>query len=379
MGTGNILEDSSPANDSMFDMMDGSESSEEESEEESDVEAGDKIKEVDDDEALEVKGSLKRKKESKNDEVKKAKVDNDTTVDTSSGDLDSTDNFAEEEDSDDDSDDEDEEEISIDAGDITNNAEESSDDDDSDEEEEVKPEPKKEEPTKVATPKVEAKTPKQKPPKTPEAVKTSEIKTSEIESTPKSKKLKTEGVGAKTPKQDELIVKTPKEKKADESIIKTPKEKKADKEVKTPEEKTSKQEGAVKEPKTPNQDGKTNVENTPGKTPKRTLKGGITVEELKEGNGPQCKPGNMVGMYYAGRLKKGGKQSDATLSGKPFKFKLGAGQVIKGWDIGVMGMKVGGKRRLAIPAAMGYGSSGALPDIPPNADLTFDIECKFVK
>ena len=64
---------------------------------------------------------------------------------------------------------------------------------------------------------------------------------------------------------------------------------------------------------------------------------------------------------------------------KPFKFKLGSGQVIKGWDVGVLGMKVGGKRRLTIPPALGYGGQGAPPDIPPNATLVFDIECKLVK
>merc|ERR1712059_223312 len=178
--------------------------------------------------------------------------------------------------------------------------------------------------------------------------------------------------------------KTPKETTAVESDVKvteasevkaadpkTPKLKKLEgKEGKTPKQ----------EAKTPKQDGKTpKPVDTPGKTPKRTVKGNVTLEDLKEGTGQECKPGNMVGMYYAGRLKKNSKQFDATMSGKPFKFKLGAGQVIKGWDVGVMGMKVGGKRRLTIPAPMGYGTSGAPPDIPPNADLVFDIECKFVK
>lgn len=67
--------------------------------------------------------------------------------------------------------------------------------------------------------------------------------------------------------------------------------------------------------------------------------------------------------------------SAANKKGKPFAFKLGVGQVIKGWDVGVAGMTAGGERRLTIPAAMAYGKKGAPPDIPPNSDLIFDIKC----
>lgn len=80
-------------------------------------------------------------------------------------------------------------------------------------------------------------------------------------------------------------------------------------------------------------------------------------------------------MYYEGRLKNG-KIFDKTLVGTPFKFKLGMNEVIKGWDVGVQGMKVGGKRTITIPPVMGYGKSGAPPKIPPNAILKFDIELK---
>ena len=92
---------------------------------------------------------------------------------------------------------------------------------------------------------------------------------------------------------------------------------------------------------------------TPRKSPikpqpasKRTLVGGVMVEDLKVGNGPVAKKGKMIGMYYIGKLKANNKMFDATTSGKPFKFRLGKGEVIKGWDIGVDGMKVGGKRRI---------------------------------
>ena len=158
--------------------------------------------------------------------------------------------------------------------------------------------------------------------------------------------------------------------KATKVDLKTPK-----KEVKTPkiEEKASKQDKQAPA-KTPNKDAQ-----TPVKTPKTTLKGGMIVEDLVTGTGQVAKKGNGVGMYYKGWLKSNNKQFDACLTGKPFKFKLGARQVISGWDLGVAGMKVGGKRRLTIPAPLGYGGSGAPPDIPPNATLVFDVECKFVK
>jgi len=106
---------------------------------------------------------------------------------------------------------------------------------------------------------------------------------------------------------------------------------------------------------------------------------GVVVEDLVVGGGEVARKGNGVGMYYKGWLQSNSKVFDSCLAGKPFKFKLGSGQVIAGWDKGVVGMKVGGKRRLTIPARMGYGSSGAPPRIPPNATLVFEVECKFVK
>jgi len=111
----------------------------------------------------------------------------------------------------------------------------------------------------------------------------------------------------------------------------------------------------------------------------KTSNDGVVVEDLIVGVGQVARKGNGVGLYYKGWLQNNSKVFDSCLSGKPFKFKLGSGQVIAGWDKGVVGMKVGGKRRLTIPARMGYGSSGAPPRIPPNATLVFDVECKFVK
>lgn len=101
---------------------------------------------------------------------------------------------------------------------------------------------------------------------------------------------------------------------------------------------------------------------------------GVTVDDKKEGKGKAAKKGDRVEMRYIGKLKNG-KVFDSNKKGKPFSFKLGVGEVIKGWDVGVAGMTAGGERRLTIPAAMAYGKKGAPPDIPPNSDLIFDIKC----
>merc|ERR1711913_45493 len=168
----------------------------------------------------------------------------------------------------------------------------------------------------------------------------------------------------------------PKSEKKKKNLEETPSRPKPEGDTK-PELKTPKEK---KEPKTPKQDGKTPKDvSTPGKTPKRTVKGGIQVEDLKEGIGEEVKQGKMVGMYYSGKLKSNNKTFDKCLEGKGFKFRVGKGEVIKGWDIGLLGMKVGGKRRLVIPPAMAYGPQGAPPDIPGNSTLVFEVECKFVK
>ncbi|OAD03603.1 hypothetical protein MUCCIDRAFT_134200, partial [Mucor lusitanicus CBS 277.49] len=90
------------------------------------------------------------------------------------------------------------------------------------------------------------------------------------------------------------------------------------------------------------------------------------------------KAGQRIGMRYIGKLTTG-KVFDKNVSGKPFNFLLGRGEVIKGWDIGVAGMKVGGERKLTIPPALAYGKRGAPPDIPKNATLVFDIKLVTMK
>ncbi|KAH8359483.1 hypothetical protein KR093_006971 [Drosophila rubida] len=110
----------------------------------------------------------------------------------------------------------------------------------------------------------------------------------------------------------------------------------------------------------------------------RTIAGGVKVQDLSGGNGPEAKTGKRVSVYYIGRLKSNNKTFDSMQKGNGFKFALGAGEVIKGWDIGVAGMKVGGKRRITCPAHMAYGARGHPPTIPPNSTLVFDVELKAV-
>lgn len=104
---------------------------------------------------------------------------------------------------------------------------------------------------------------------------------------------------------------------------------------------------------------------------------GVTVDDRKIGTGPAAKKGSRVEMRYIGKLKDG-KVFDSNKSGKPFSFKLGAGEVIKGWDIGIMGISAGGERRLTIPANLGYGKQKSGP-IPANSELTFDVKCISIK
>ncbi|KAJ0263301.1 Peptidyl-prolyl cis-trans isomerase FKBP53 [Hirschfeldia incana] len=111
----------------------------------------------------------------------------------------------------------------------------------------------------------------------------------------------------------------------------------------------------------------------------RTYPNGLVVEEIKMGkpDGKKATPGKQVIVSYTGKLQKNGEVFDSNKSG--FRFRLGVGQVIKGWDVGVNGMRVGDKRKLTIPPSMGYGANGAGDDIPPNAWLTFDVELLEVK
>jgi FKBP-type peptidyl-prolyl cis-trans isomerase len=112
----------------------------------------------------------------------------------------------------------------------------------------------------------------------------------------------------------------------------------------------------------------------------KSTSSGLQYWDLKEGTGATATAGKTVSVHYTGWLASNGKKFDSSVDrGQPFMFQLGAGQVIKGWDEGVSGMKVGGKRQLRIPPELGYGARGAGGVIPPNATLIFDVELLAVK
>jgi FKBP-type peptidyl-prolyl cis-trans isomerase FkpA len=110
-----------------------------------------------------------------------------------------------------------------------------------------------------------------------------------------------------------------------------------------------------------------------------TTNSGLQYEDTVVGSGAEAKAGQHVTVHYTGWLRnddgtQGAKFDSSKDRNDPFQFALGAGQVIRGWDEGVQGMKVGGARRLVIPASLGYGARGAGGVIPPNATLIFDVE-----
>ena len=100
----------------------------------------------------------------------------------------------------------------------------------------------------------------------------------------------------------------------------------------------------------------------------------LKMEDLKVGTGVDAVAGKTVTVHYTGWLTNGTKFDSSKDHGQPFTFQLGAGQVIKGWEQGVAGMKVGGVRKLTIPPSLGYGANGAGGVIPPNATLVFEVE-----
>lgn len=110
-----------------------------------------------------------------------------------------------------------------------------------------------------------------------------------------------------------------------------------------------------------------------------TTVSGLQYEDINVGQGVEAKAGDHVSVHYTGWLQNtdgsaGSKFDSSKDRGDPFEFPLGAGHVIKGWDEGVQGMKIGGIRKLIIPAALGYGARGAGGVIPPNATLIFEVE-----
>ena len=111
----------------------------------------------------------------------------------------------------------------------------------------------------------------------------------------------------------------------------------------------------------------------------RTLAGGLKVTDIKVGSGPMAESGSQVAVHYTGWLTDGSKFDSSLDRGQPISFALGSGQVIRGWDEGLKGMRVGGKRKLTIPSSMAYGPEGRPPVIPPDATLVFEVELMDVR
>jgi FKBP-type peptidyl-prolyl cis-trans isomerase FkpA len=108
--------------------------------------------------------------------------------------------------------------------------------------------------------------------------------------------------------------------------------------------------------------------------PTTTTPSGLTIEDLTVGSGAVAAAGQKVKVHYTGWLTNGTQFDSSKARGDPFEFPLGAGRVIKGWDEGVQGMKIGGTRKLTIPPALGYGARGAGGVIPPDSTLVFEVE-----
>lgn len=125
--------------------------------------------------------------------------------------------------------------------------------------------------------------------------------------------------------------------------------------------------------RSPAASGPTKVTGAPTKTPT-----GLEYWDVKVGTGAEAQNGQSVKVQYTGWLTNG-KKFDSSVGGPPFSFKIGAGNVIKGWDEGVAGMKIGGKRQLRIPTDLAYGQKGYPGVIPPNSTLIFDVELVGVK
>lgn len=124
----------------------------------------------------------------------------------------------------------------------------------------------------------------------------------------------------------------------------------------------------------PSDDSKTSTSTATDVTNQFMITNGLQAEILKEGSGAGARAGNTVSVHYTGWLTDGTKFDSSLDRGQLFSFTLGAGQVISGWDQGVVGMKIGEKRKLTIAPELGYGAAGAGGVIPPNATLIFEVE-----
>jgi peptidylprolyl isomerase len=121
------------------------------------------------------------------------------------------------------------------------------------------------------------------------------------------------------------------------------------------------------------------MDNAEKQTAEITTASGLKYIEIAEGTGETPKTGQTVSVHYTGTLESGKKFDSSRDRNQPFDFQIGEGQVIKGWDEGLSTMKIGGRRKLIIPADLGYGARGAGGVIPPNATLIFDVELLKIK
>lgn len=120
------------------------------------------------------------------------------------------------------------------------------------------------------------------------------------------------------------------------------------------------------------------LENTTSNS-ENTMENGLKITDVTVGDGQEAKAGDTVSVHYTGTLRDGTKFDSSVDRGTPFDFELGAGMVIQGWDLGVEGMKIGGKRNLDIPANLAYGERSPSPAIPPSSDLLFEVELLGIK
>jgi peptidylprolyl isomerase len=132
--------------------------------------------------------------------------------------------------------------------------------------------------------------------------------------------------------------------------------------------------GVIRLPQVAPNESSTQSAETPAANPDEKL----VVTDTKVGTGPVVKSGDTISINYTGTLKDGTKFDSSYDRGQPFETKIGVGEVIEGWDQGIIGMKVGGKRRLVIPPSLGYGDQAA-GSIPPNSTLIFDVELMGIK
>ncbi|KAI9144008.1 hypothetical protein BKA69DRAFT_1057693 [Paraphysoderma sedebokerense] len=194
------------------------------------------------------------------------------------------------------------------------------------------------------------------------------VKKAQSEATKAGQKRKS-NEAASSPAQSEPAEKKSKQENG-KAVSKSPDSGKQEQKQQSQKQKVEKKEAQDKKQK---QQPKNANENESGEKSVKKLPNGLVIEDIKGGSGPKAKPGRKVSVRYIGRLKNG-KVFDKNTSGAPFQFQLGRGEVIKGWDMGIQGMNVGGQRKLTIPAALAYGKRGAPPDIPPNSTLEFEVK-----